>query len=134
VVVVHRANAVASRKLAASPAAEVVVMNRGVALYRSVTVLWFLLLIGALHFAVSGPSGAAVTCIVLVAVLIAFQTLIFRCSHCGARPGLWLLAIWTLLLDYELYIADVILLRRCPRCETVFKQAEKEPSGSGRAA
>jgi hypothetical protein len=109
-------------------------MNRGIGLYRLITALWFALFVATLYFAVEGPSVAAVVCLVLVVALILIQTVAFRCNNCGARPGLWLLAIWTLLLDYDLYISDVILLRRCPKCEIVFKQAESPRSTSGRAA
>jgi hypothetical protein len=27
------------------------------------------------------------------------------------------LAIWTLFLDFELYFADTVLLKACPKCE-----------------
>lgn len=109
-------------------------MNRGIAFYRSLTMLWLLLFVAAIYFAGIGPSGAAISCIGLAAALILFQTLAFRCNNCATRPGLWLLAIWTLLLDFEFYIADVLLLRRCPKCETVFNRPEDQAPGSGRAA
>lgn len=41
-----------------------------------------------------------------------------KCQNCGTRPGLWLLAIWTLFLDFELYFSDTVLLRNCPKCDT----------------
>jgi hypothetical protein len=104
-------------------------MTRGIGLYRSITALWFALVVATLYFALAGPPWGAIGCLVSVAALIVPQTVAFRCKNCGARPGLWLLAVWTLLLDYELYIADVILLRRCPKCEAVF-----DASHSGRAA
>lgn len=109
-------------------------MNRSITLYRGTTALWFALLIAALCFAALGPSRIAIVCLVLVAGLIGFQTLAFRCRSCGARPGLWLLAIWTLLLDYELYIADAVLLRRCPRCETVLSGATHDTERANRRA
>jgi hypothetical protein len=45
------------------------------------------------------------------------QALLIRCPHCHIRPGLWIFAIWTLLLDLEIYVADVMFLRECPKCE-----------------
>jgi hypothetical protein len=109
-------------------------VNRGIALYRLLTALWFALLVAGIYFADSGPTSASVACISLAAALILFQTVGFRCNTCGTRPGLWLLAVWTLLLDYELYIADVILLRKCPKCGTVFKPSTPELVDSRRAA
>jgi len=104
-------------------------VNHGIRLYRLVTATWFTLLVAALCLAAIGLTNVALACAVGIVLLILLQTLVFRCMTCGARPGLWLLAIWTLLLDHELYIADVILLRRCPKCETVFTAAEPETSG-----
>ncbi len=101
-------------------------MNRSIKLYRFIAAAWFALFLAASYLAVVGSSSAALACAIGVAFLIVVQTFAFRCKACGARPGLWLLAIWTLLLDYELYIADVILLRRCPKCESVFKHAERD--------
>jgi len=102
-------------------------MNRSIALYRAITALWFALLTAALSFAVVGSPRIALACLFLAAGLVGFQTLAFRCRTCGARPGLWLLAIWTLLLDYELYIADVVLLRRCPKCAAGLGPTRAEP-------
>jgi len=109
-------------------------MNPGIGLYRSVTALWFALVLATLAFAVAGPPWAAIAAVALVAMLIFFQTFAFQCKNCGTRPGLWLLAVWTLLLDYELYIADVILLRRCPKCQSVFGQAARSRPPSRRSA
>jgi len=47
---------------------------------------------------------------------LVLQVFLVRCRNCGTRPGLWLLAVWTLLLDFELYFSDTILLKRCPKC------------------
>jgi hypothetical protein len=50
-------------------------------------------------------------------LLVGVQASLIRCPHCRTRPGLRILAVWTLFLDLELYVADVLLLRACPRCD-----------------
>jgi len=65
--------------------------------------------------------------IIMIIGLLALLLILFlvRCPHCKSRPVLRLLAIWTLFLDYELFIADTILLKRCVKCE---KNIFEDPS------
>ena len=96
-------------------------MNHSIRLYRAMTAAWLILLVAAVCFGLASSEcvGAAV-CLALTVVRVIAQALVFRCENCGARPGLWLLAIWTLLLDFELLVADVLPLRSCPKCFTSF--------------
>jgi len=48
---------------------------------------------------------------------VTLQVILVKCPNCGTRPGLWLLAIWTLFLDFELYFSDTVLLKECPKCD-----------------
>ena len=65
---------------------------------------------------------AYVSLAIVLAILLA-QVLIIKC-RCGCRPGLKLLAIWTILVDFELYIADTLLLNKCPKCKGVLNQRD----------
>ena len=65
----------------------------------------------------TGNIGIAILFIGLAGVALGIQIASVKCMSCGCRPGVWLLAIWTLLLDFELYIADTLFLRRCPKCK-----------------
>ena len=56
----------------------------------------------------------------LILILIS-QVALVNCPECGARPGLWLLAVWTLFLDFDLYFADTIMLKECPKCKSSLK-------------
>jgi hypothetical protein len=95
----------------------------GIATYRTLSVLNLALLVAAVYFATVGRWSVAWFSFGLLLLCIALQSLLLRCPHCSARPGLWLLAIWTLLLDYQLYLADALLLRRCPRCDRTLSLA-----------
>jgi uncharacterized membrane protein YoaK (UPF0700 family) len=70
----------------------------------------------AMYFATVGEFQKAGLFIVAAIAFVLGQAALIKCPHCGTRPGLWLLAIWTLLLDPALYIADVLFLRNCPKC------------------
>ena len=99
-------------------------MSINIATYRTLSVLVLVALVAAVAFASVGRwVQAAVAVGVLVAAVIT-QAVLLRCHHCGTRPGLWLLAIWTLVLGPEWYIADALFLRRCPRCEKSLSQAK----------
>ncbi|SRR5712691_1966084 len=99
-------------------------MNIGIATYRALSVLVLGMLIVAVVFAgLARWVEAAIALGVLVAAVLV-QAALLRCHHCGARPGLWLLAFWTLFLGPEWYIADALFLRKCPRCERSLSEAK----------
>lgn len=52
---------------------------------------------------------------ILVSTLIA-NFLLVKCKSCGARPVLWLFMFWTALIEPELFFADAVCLRKCPKC------------------
>ena len=70
-----------------------------------------------MFFLTSGPLRWAVAAFVAAILVVTAQAMLILCPHCNARPGVWILAIWTLLFDLELYVADVLFLRECPRCK-----------------
>src|SRR5947207_12796971 len=99
-------------------------MSIGIATYRTLSALVLVLLIVAVVFAsLARWAEAAIALGVLVAAVIA-QAVLLRCHRCGARPGLWLLAFWTLFFSPEWYIADALFLRKCPRCEKSLSEAK----------
>jgi len=99
-------------------------MSISIATYRTLSVLALVMLIVTVVFASLGRWAEATIALgVLVAAVIA-QAVLLRCPHCGARPGLWLLAFWTLFLSPEWYIADALFLRECPRCERSLSEAK----------
>ena len=85
--------------------------------YRILTIILLIDMIVAIFFLTINNILVGISSIVLAIVILVLQVMIVKCPHCGARPGLWLLAIWTLFFDFELYIADTLLLRKCPKCE-----------------
>jgi uncharacterized membrane protein YfcA len=86
-------------------------------IYKLLTIVWFSLLIAAMVFLSQGAFNRSLAALLIALCVVGIQAALIRCPYCHARPGLWLLAIWTLLLDLPFYIADVLLLRECPRCE-----------------
>jgi len=84
--------------------------------YRTLSILLFVLLIIALVFATDGRVTATAFVLIAMLAVILTQSVMLRCHHCGTRPGLWILIIWTLLLDPVLYLADALFLRECPKC------------------
>ena len=99
-------------------------MRIGIATYRALSVIAIGLLVLLVWFATDAKwTQAAITLAVLVALVIC-QALLLRCHHCGARPGLWILAIWTALLNYEIYFADALFLRECPRCRKSLSETQ----------
>ena len=104
-------------------------MRIGIATYRTLSVLLLVLVVVAVWLATDGrmlQAAAAVGAMIIIAV---GQALMLRCQHCGTRPGLWILTIWTVLLDWELYLADALFLRKCPKCQKSLSEA-KETSGA----
>src|SRR5258706_15363805 len=92
-------------------------MRIGIVTYRALSVLLLVLLVAVVALATNGRTherGVGLAAMVVVAV---GQALLLRCQHCGARPGLWILGIWTALLDPELYFADALFLRKCSHCQ-----------------
>jgi hypothetical protein len=91
-------------------------MRIGIATYRALNALLLVLLVLVVWLATGGRiKEAGIGLAALVAVAIG-QGLMLRCQHCGAWPGLWILAIYTAFLSPELYFADALLLRKCFRC------------------
>jgi len=104
-------------------------MRIGIVTYRALSALLVVLLVIVVWLATEGritEAGVGLAAMVVVAV---GQALMLRCQHCGARPGLWLLAIWTVLLGPELYFADALFLRKCVRCQKPLS-AHKEVHGA----
>lgn len=95
-------------------------MNYGIWLYRTATVVWTVLMASALAVALVGNIDAASSLFVGSVAVLVLQVVAFRCKTCGSRPGVMLLSVGTLVDSYEHYIADAVMLRRCPNCETHF--------------
>ena len=104
-------------------------MRIGIASYRSLGLLLLVLVVVAVWLATDGrwfEAAVALGAMVFIAIV---QALLLRCQHCGTRPGMWLLAIWTALLSWEIYLADALFLRKCPRCHKSLSEA-KESAGA----
>jgi len=99
-------------------------MRIGIAAYRTISVVALALLVILVWFATDGRWMEAAFVLAALVALVATQALLLRCHHCGARPGLWILAFWTILLDYEIYLADALFLRQCPRCQKPLSRAQ----------
>lgn len=84
-------------------------------IYRLLSIVLIMDLIAIVYFLSVKYMSGAYAAFALVATILLTQIFLIRCK-CGCRPGLRVLVIWTLLLDFELYIADS-LLRRCPNCK-----------------
>lgn len=87
--------------------------------YKLMTLLWGICLLAVIFYATVGDFRMAGLFIIATCMFLLGQAGLVKCPHCGTRPGVWVLAIWTLLLDPAFYIADVLLLKRCPKCETL---------------
>src|SRR6266571_267220 len=86
-------------------------------LYRSLSVLLLFDLVAIVYCLTVANEKGAYLSIGLLLTILCLQVFMIRCHRCSCRPGLWVLAIWTLLLDFELYIADTLFLRTCPKCQ-----------------
>jgi len=102
-------------------------MRIGIVTYRALSVLSLLLFVLLIWFATEARWVEAAIVLAVGLALVVGQALMLRCQHCGTRPGIWILAFWTLLLDYELYLADALFLRHCPKCRKSLSEA-KAPS------
>ena len=80
--------------------------------------------VAIIFFLTEGNINNGILMAVVLIIVLAVQVTLIKCPNCGTRPGLWLLAIWTLLLDYDLYFADTVMLRKCPKCEFDLKTAD----------
>jgi hypothetical protein len=104
-------------------------MRIGIATYRALSALLLILLVLVVWLATDGRiKEAGIGLAAMVAVAIG-QALMLRCQHCGARPGLWILAIYTAFLSPEFYFADALFLRKCFRCRKSLS-VTKEASGA----
>ena len=54
---------------------------------------------------------------VLFLTLVFIQVVLFKCPNCGERPGIWLILIWSILMNFELWLTEPVLLKRCSKCE-----------------
>ena len=104
-------------------------MRIGIATYRTLSALFLVLLVVVVWLATDGRIKEAAVGLAAMVMLAVGQALMLRCQHCGTRPGLWLLAMWTVLLSPEFYIADALFLRKCTRCRKSLS-ANKEASGA----
>jgi hypothetical protein len=73
-------------------------------------------LVAVIYFLTEQNFRAVWMAVLVISALLLLQVILVKCKECGTRPGLRLLIIWTLLLDFELYIADTLFLRKCPSC------------------
>jgi hypothetical protein len=104
-------------------------MRIGIATYRTLSALLLALLVVVVWLATDGRIWEATAVLGVIVAIALGQALLLRCQHCGARPGLWLLAIWTALLDPEFYFADALFLRKCLRCHKSLS-GPKEATGA----
>ena len=91
-------------------------MRIGIATYRALSALFLVLLVIVVWLATDGRIKQAAAGLGAMAVIAVGQALMLRCRHCGSRPGLWLLAMWTVFLSPEFYVADALFLRKCTCC------------------
>ena len=62
-------------------------------------------------------SGRNLSIGLAVLSLLSFLGLIsIKCYNCGTRPILRIFWIWLVLIDFPLFIADVVFLNQCPKC------------------
>src|SRR5438093_13734738 len=88
-------------------------------LYRSLSVLLIVDLVAIVYCLTLANEKGAYLSIGLLLTILCLPVFMIRCKRCSCRPGLWVLAIWMLLLDVELYIADTLFLRTCPKCQYI---------------
>src|SRR5258705_7583417 len=104
-------------------------MRIGIATYRSLSLLLLALVVVAVWLATDGRVLEAAVAVAAMVPIALVQALLLRCQHCGTRPGLWLLAVWSVFLSPELYFADTLFLRKCIRCHKSLS-AEEEVTGA----
>jgi len=85
--------------------------------YRFLSVILIVDIIAVILFLTLNKMPLVILSLVMLIATLGIQITIIKCNNCGCRPGLWLLAIWALFLDFELYIADTLLIKECPKCK-----------------
>jgi len=85
-------------------------------LFRLLSVMLVLDLIPIIYFASVYNTKSAWIFVALLPLILLIQIILIRCRRCGCHPGLYLLMVWTILFSPELYFADTLLLRKCPKC------------------
>jgi hypothetical protein len=100
-------------------------MRIGIATYRALSLLLLVLVVVAVWLATDGRWFEAALVVGGMVFIAITQALLLRCQHCGTRPGMWLLAIWTALLSWEIYLADALFLRQCPRCHKSLSETKE---------
>jgi len=86
-------------------------------IYKIISFLLLIDIIAIVWFLTIGDKIGLLISAILFLTFLTMQVFLVKCSNCGTKPGLWILAIWTLFLDFELYFADTVLLKACPKCE-----------------
>ncbi len=86
-------------------------------IYRLLSITLIVDIIAAVLFLTLNKIPLAILSLIIFIATLGIQISIIKCRNFGCRPGLRLLAIWTLLLDFELYIADTLLIKECPKCK-----------------
>lgn len=84
--------------------------------YRLLSIVLIIDILAIISTLTLGYSKLGLLLGILAVIILIVQVFIIKCGNCGTRPGLWLFAIWTLLLDYELYLLDTLMLKKCPKC------------------
>lgn len=88
-------------------------------IYKILSFVLILFIIALVWFLTVQNWQMVIFVILLFIFSLILQIILVKCQNCGTRPGLWLLAIWTLFLDFELYFSDTVLLKNCPKCDSV---------------
>ena len=101
-------------------------MKRSIHLFRFFTIMWFCALLASMYFLAVSQFAISALCLIGVLTIIVIQVFEFQCLNCGAHPAFYLLAFWTIVMDFEFYILDVVLLKRCPKCNIDFKEFEEK--------
>lgn len=105
------------------------IRNLRLTIYRALTLLWLAALVAGIYFLArdNAFSPRVIGSLAVILVSIAIQAVIVRCAECRTRPGLWLVAVWTVFMDLESYLADTVLLRHCPKCGADLRAGSVRP-------
>ena len=91
-------------------------------IYKILSFVLILYIIALVWFLTVQNWQLVIIVILLFILSLTLQIILVKCPNCGTRPGLWLLAIWTLFLDFDLYFADTVFLKKCPKCDSVLTE------------